>query len=865
MVCPTVKLTPLLATPATVTTTLPVVAPLGTGATMLVAVQLEGVAAVPLNVTVLLPWVVPKVVPAMVTEAPTAPETGDKLAMCGVTVKLIPLLATPPTVTATFPVVAPLGTGATILVADQLVGVAAVLLNITVLPFWVAPKPVPVMVTEAPTAPKTGDKLVMCGVTVKLTPLLATPPTVTTTLPVVAALGTGTTMDVALQLVGVAVVPLNFTVLLPLVAPKLVPMMVTEVPTAPETGDKPVMFGADAETVKLTPLLATPPTVTTTFPVVAPFGTGTTMEVSLQFVGVAAVPLNVTVLLPCVVPKLVPVTVTEVPATPEPGDKLAMCGVTVKLTPLLATPPTVTTTLPVVAPLGTEATILVADQLVGVAVVLSNITVLPFWVVAKPVPAIVTEVPTAPETGDKLVMLGITVKLTALLATPPTVTTTLPVVAALGTGTTMEVALQLVTVAVVPLNVTVLLPWVVPKPLPAMVTAVATTPEAADKLVICGVTVKLRPLLATPLTVTTTLPVVAAVGTGTTMDVALQLVTVAEVLLKVTVPDAPKLVPEIVTDVPTIPEEGDKLMMLGAVADTVKFTPLLATPPTVTMTLPLVAPLGTGTTMLVAVQLVGVAEVPLNVTALLPWVVPKPVPAMVTEVPTAAEVGDKLVMLGVTVKLTPLLATPPTVTTTLPVVAALGTGTTMEVALQLVTVAVVPLNVTVLPFWVVPKPVPAMVTDVPTIPEAGDRLVIFGVTVKLTPLLARPPTVTTTLPVAAALGTGTTMEVALQLVAVAEVPLKVTVPDEPKFVPEIVTEVPTVPEAGDKPVILGGGLLAPAVPLPYTEAGQLCQVAVLVQVAGKAFSPVALPTLLQAVPSSRKRTMFPLTPSIASQ
>jgi hypothetical protein len=49
------KFTPALATPETVTTTLPVVAPLGTGATMLVEPQLVGVAVVPLNFTVLVP------------------------------------------------------------------------------------------------------------------------------------------------------------------------------------------------------------------------------------------------------------------------------------------------------------------------------------------------------------------------------------------------------------------------------------------------------------------------------------------------------------------------------------------------------------------------------------------------------------------------------------------------------------------------------------------------------------------------------------------------------------------------------------------------------------------------------------------
>jgi hypothetical protein len=41
------------------------------------------------------------------------------------------------------------------------------------------------------------------------------------------------------------------------------------------------------------------------------------MLVALQLVGVPAVPLNVTVLVPCVVPKFVPVIVTEVPTGPD--------------------------------------------------------------------------------------------------------------------------------------------------------------------------------------------------------------------------------------------------------------------------------------------------------------------------------------------------------------------------------------------------------------------------------------------------------------------------------------------------------------------------------------------------------------------
>jgi len=214
-----VNAAPLLATPLTFTITLPLVAPTGTGATMLVALQLVGVAAVPLNVTVLVPCEVPKLVPAIVTAVPTVAEAGLRLEMLGVvsTVNASPLLAAPPTVTTTLPLVAPAGTGAVMLVALQPVGVAAVPLNFTVLVPWEAPKLVPVMVTEAPTAPEAGLKLLSAGVgtTVKAMPLLATEATVTTTLPLEAPAGTGATMLVALQLVGVAAVPLKVMVLEP--------------------------------------------------------------------------------------------------------------------------------------------------------------------------------------------------------------------------------------------------------------------------------------------------------------------------------------------------------------------------------------------------------------------------------------------------------------------------------------------------------------------------------------------------------------------------------------------------------------------------------------------------------------------------
>jgi hypothetical protein len=71
--------------------------------------------------------------------------------------------------------------------------------------------------------------------------------------------------------------------------------MMTESPAAPEIGERLFIFGP---TVNVTPLLANPLTVTTRAPVVAPEGTGATMLVLLQLVGVATDPLKVTVLVP---------------------------------------------------------------------------------------------------------------------------------------------------------------------------------------------------------------------------------------------------------------------------------------------------------------------------------------------------------------------------------------------------------------------------------------------------------------------------------------------------------------------------------------------------------------------------------------
>src|ERR1700676_1041493 len=215
-------------------------------------------------------------------------------------VNVTPLLVTPPTVTTTFPELAPVGTCALMLVALQLNADAVVPLSETELLPCCAPKFVPVIVIALPTGPEVGEMLLMFGeppVTVKLTALLVTPETVTTSGPEVTPVGTDTTTLVALQLVGIALVPLKLTVLAPCVVPKLTPVIVTAVPTVPDVGDKLVMLGA-AVTVKATLLLAAPETVTTTFPFVAPFGTGVTIFVEVQLVGAASIPLNVIALVP---------------------------------------------------------------------------------------------------------------------------------------------------------------------------------------------------------------------------------------------------------------------------------------------------------------------------------------------------------------------------------------------------------------------------------------------------------------------------------------------------------------------------------------------------------------------------------------
>ena len=100
----------------------------------------------------------------------------------------------------------------------------------------------------------------------------------------------------------------------------------------------------------------------------------------------------------------------------------------------------------------------------------------------------------------------------------------------------------------------------------------------------------------------------------------------------------------IVNDVPAVAVVGVKLVIVGTPAPvaTVKFEAEVAVPAgVVTLIVPVVPPVGTVATIWVAVADTIVAEVPLKLTESWLIVVLKPVPVIVTDVPTGPLFGVK--------------------------------------------------------------------------------------------------------------------------------------------------------------------------------------------------------------------------------
>ena len=217
------------------------------------------------------------------------------------------------------------------LVALQLVGVAAVPLNLTVLVPCVAPKFVPVIVTDVPTGPDVGANVVMLGAAphrerrpVARHPAYRHHHVARRRSRSAPALRCSSHSSSSAS----PAVPLNFTVLVPCVAPKFVPVIVTDVPTGPDVGANVVMLGAAPHRERHS--VARHPAyrhhhVSRRRSRSAPAPRCSSHPSSSAS---PAVPLNFTVLVPCVAPKFVPVIVTDVPTGPDVGDQFrdARCG-----------------------------------------------------------------------------------------------------------------------------------------------------------------------------------------------------------------------------------------------------------------------------------------------------------------------------------------------------------------------------------------------------------------------------------------------------------------------------------------------------------------------------------------------------------
>ena len=231
-------------------------------------------------------------------------------------------------------------------------------------------------------------------------------------------------------------------------------------------------------------------------------------------------------------------------------------------------------------------------------------------------------------------------------------------------------------------------------------------------------------LLLTPCQLTTTGPDPPdPLGAFTTICVSLQLVIVPATPLKLTFPAVfcPKPVPVTVTCALGAPKVG--LMPLTAGANCTLNVDAGEDPTefvTITGSVPVGALAGTVNSMELAPQETRATACPLSVTD--PADNPKFWPAIETVSPAATFCGLIVFIVGVKLKVTPLLCR---FTTTGPDPAEpLGAVATTCVSLQLIMLPATPLKVTV-PV-VDPNPDPETVTRVPGGPETGESMVITG-------------------------------------------------------------------------------------------------------------------------------------------
>src|SRR5919109_2408180 len=260
--------------------------------------------------------------PVSVTTVPTGPRGGLKLVIVGgrTTVKPALLVAVPAAVvTLTGALTAVAGT-----VAVSSVG------PFTVKPALTAPKRTavaparawPVMTTIVPGVPRPGARLVSEGMTVNGATLAVEPDAFATSIfPLVASGGTVARIDVDESTVTWLASRLPKRT--PVTEPRLVPEIVTTVPTGPRTGAKVVMVGGRI-TRKSLALVAVPPgVVTVTRPVTALGGTVTVISVAvLSVISASAVPIRTDVAPASVLPLIV----RGMPGMPCAGDTPVIAG-----------------------------------------------------------------------------------------------------------------------------------------------------------------------------------------------------------------------------------------------------------------------------------------------------------------------------------------------------------------------------------------------------------------------------------------------------------------------------------------------------------------------------------------------------------
>jgi hypothetical protein len=191
-----------------------------------------------------------------------------------------------------------------------------------------------------------------------------------------------------------------------------------------------------------------------------------------------------------------------------------------------------------------------------------------------------------------------------------------------------------------------------------------------------------------------------------------------------------KFPPLITTVAPMAPLSGLIDVMVGDPSTLKLLLLVIVIPLTMMLMDPVVAPAGTVVVILVDVDAVTVAGIPLNKTALLAGVVLKFVPVITMVAPSAPLLGLNPVSVGVgfTEKLFALRTVIPfNVREILPVVAPVGTTVVRLVEVEAVTGVSTPLKCKILFAGVVLKLDPVIVTLAPTAPLPGVKPVMTGV------------------------------------------------------------------------------------------------------------------------------------------